>query len=426
VFLQNDIRGSAKYARRALRVAERAANNELLARAMSSSGQLASLSASGDPWRFFEHARRLEQRLAGLDPWRSAGHWHGVALMWADRFSEARPLLEEQYERAADLGNEAARSALCFHLTQLECRAGDLTLASRYAREGHELASLSGNDQIAGILLNARALVAAHAGDVTAARASAAEARAATAVAGDAFFAIHHRVVLGLLEASLADYAAVRQQLDGLPGLLEEMGVGEPGVFPFQADAVEALVALGDLDTAERLIADMEAQGHELDRPRLRALAWRGRGMLHAATGETAKAVEAFACALAEHERSELPFERARTLLALGVALRRARQKRSTRTALEEAVGIFERLGARLWAARARSELARIGGRAPSRGELTPMERRVAELAADGKTNKEIAAVLYVTVRTVETHLTKTYEKLGIHTRTELARRLST
>jgi DNA-binding CsgD family transcriptional regulator len=346
--------------------------------------------------------------------------------MWADRLSEARPLLKEQYERAGELGNETARSGLCFHLTQLECRAGDVARAGRYAREGHELATLSGNDQLVGILLNGRALVAAHVGDATMTRALAEEALAASADAGDVFFAVHHRVVLGFLEASLADCAAVWQQLDGLPRLLEEMGVGEPGVFPFQGDAVEALIALGEFDGAKRLIAGMEAQRDKLDRPRLGALAWRGRGLLHAAAGETAKATQAFTHALAEHERLELPLERARTLLAQGLALRRARQKRSTRAALEEAVGIFERLGARLWAERAQSELTRIGGRAPSRGELTPMERRVAELAADGKTNKEIAAVLYVTVRTVETHLTKIYEKLGIHTRTELARRLST
>jgi DNA-binding CsgD family transcriptional regulator/tetratricopeptide (TPR) repeat protein len=426
VFLQNDIRASAEHASEALGAAERAGDDEVLARAMSSNGHLATLTASGDPWSFFERARRVEQRLPWLDPWRAAEHWHGVSLMWADRLSEARTLLEEQYERAAELGNEAARSGLCFHLTQLECRAGDLTRASRYASEGHELASLSGNDQIAGILLNARALVAAHMGDATMTRALAEEALAATAGAGDAFFMIHHRVVLGFLEASLADYAAVRLQLDGLPRLLEEMGVGEPGVFPFQGDAVEALVALGELDTAERLIAGMEAQGRELDRPRVRALGWRGRGMLHAATGETAKAAEAFACALAEHERNELPLERARTLLAQGVALRRARQKRSTRTVLEEAVRIFEGLGTRLWSERAGSELDRVGGRAPSRGELTPTERRVAELAAAGKANKQIAAELHVTVRTVETHLTKIYEKLGIRARGELASRLST
>src|SRR5207249_1533433 len=118
--------------------------------------------------------------------------------------------------------------------------------------------------------------------------------------------------------------------------------------------------------------------------------------------------------------------ERARTLLAQGVALRRARQKRSARAALEEAVSIFDTLGARLWAERARGDLGRIGGRAPSRGELTPTEQRVAELAAAGKANKEIAAELYITVRTVETHLTAIYGKLGIRARGQLARRLST
>jgi DNA-binding CsgD family transcriptional regulator/exonuclease VII small subunit len=232
--------------------------------------------------------------------------------------------------------------------------------------------------------------------------------------------------VLGFLEASLANYVAVRQHLDGLPRLLEEMGVQEPGIFPFHGDAVEAAVALGDLDTAERLIEGLETQGRELDRPRMRALAWRGRGMLQAAAGEAAQAAESFVRALAEHEQVELPLEHANTLLAQGVAFRRARQKRSARTALEEAVAIFDGLGARLWAERGRSELARIGGRAPSRGVLTPTERRVAELAATGKPNKEIAAQLHVTVRTVETHLTKIYEKLGIRARGELARRLST
>ena len=147
--------------------------------------------------------------------------------------------------------------------------------------------------------------------------------------------------------------------------------------------------------------------------------------MLHAAAGEAAEADDAFANAVAEHERLGLPLERARTLLAHGVALRRARQKRSARAALEEAETIFERLGSRLWAERARSELARVGGRAPSRGALTPTEQRVAGLAAAGKANKEIAAELYVTVRTVETHLTKIYEKLGVRGRAELPRRLS-
>jgi DNA-binding CsgD family transcriptional regulator len=426
VFLQNDLRTSAEHAREALAVAERAGDDELLARAVSWNGHLTSLTAGDDSSSFFERARRLEQRLSGVDPWRAAGHWQGVGLMWADRVSEAHPLLEEQYERAGELGNEAARSSLCFHLTQLECRAGDVARAGSYAHEGYELAILSGNAQLVGILLNARALVAAHAGDPAATRALAEQARAATTEAGDVFFAIHHRVVLGFLEASLADYAAVERQLDGLPRLLREIGVAEPGVFPFQGDALEALVALGKLDAAERLVEEMKAQGGALDRPRLLALAWRGRGLLHAAAGESEKAAEAFAHALAEHERLESPLERGRTLLAQGVALRRARQKRSARAALEGAAAAFDEAGAALWAERARDELGRVGGRGPSRGELTPTERRVAELAAAGRANKEIAAELYVTVRTVEAHLTKIYGKLGIRRRGQLARRIST
>jgi DNA-binding CsgD family transcriptional regulator len=334
-------------------------------------------------------------------------------------------MLEEQHERAEDLGNEFARGSLCFHLTQLECRAGDFSRATGYAREGHELATLSGNHQLMGIVLNARALAAAHTGDAAAARSVADEALAASAEAGDAFFAIHHRVVLGFLETSLADYAAARRQLDELPQLVEQLGVGEPGIFPFHGDAVEAAVALGDQDQAQRLIETLESWGHELDRPRLLALAWRGRGMLHAAVGEADEAAEAFARALAEHERLALPLERARTLLAQGVALRRARQKRSAREALEAAAVIFNDVGAGLWSERARSEISRVGGRAPSGGALTATELQVAKLAAAGKANKEIAAELHVAVRTVETHLTRVYEKLGIRRRGQLAHRLS-
>ena len=425
VFLQNDIRRSAEHAREALAIAETADDEALLARATSWNGQLVNLTASGDPTGFFDRARRLEQRRPGIDPWHSAGHWQGVSLMWADRVSEARALLEEQYERSVELGNEAARAGLCFHLTQLECRAGNYSRASRYAREGHDLAGLSGNAQLEGILLNARALVAAHEGDAPTARGLADEALTTTGDAGDAFFVMHHRVVLGLIEASEPDYAAAWRRLEGLPELVEEIGVREPGVFPFQGDAVDALVGLGELDGALRLIEAIELQGRELDRPRMLAIAARGRGILHAAAGEAHEAASAFASAVAEHRRLELPLERARTLLAQGVALRRARQKRAARESLDEATAVFDTLGARAWAQRARSESARVGGRAPSSAELTPTERRVAELAAAGKANKEIAAELHVTVRTVETHLTKIYAKLGIRRRGELAQRIS-
>jgi DNA-binding NarL/FixJ family response regulator len=119
-----------------------------------------------------------------------------------------------------------------------------------------------------------------------------------------------------------------------------------------------------------------------------------------------------------------MPFERSRTLLALGTAQRRSRERRAARESLQQALAAFEQLGAAIWAARARSELGRIAGRAPGSGQLTAAERRVAELVAAGRTNKEVAAELVVTVRTVESTLTKAYAKLGVRSRTELAHHL--
>ena len=119
------------------------------------------------------------------------------------------------------------------------------------------------------------------------------------------------------------------------------------------------------------------------------------------------------------------PFELARTLLGLGVVRRRARQKRQARETLQEALAIFEELGAELWAEQARTELARIGGRSQSSDGLTASEQRIAELVAEGKTNKEVAAILVVADRTVESALTQIYRKLDVRSRTELARKLA-
>jgi DNA-binding NarL/FixJ family response regulator len=112
-------------------------------------------------------------------------------------------------------------------------------------------------------------------------------------------------------------------------------------------------------------------------------------------------------------------------LLARGAAQRRANQRRAARDSLGEALEIFDRLGARLWADRARAELARIGGRAPSPDALTTTEQRLAALVASGRTNNEAATELYVSVHTVEKALTRIYGKLGVRSRTELARKLA-
>jgi DNA-binding CsgD family transcriptional regulator len=151
----------------------------------------------------------------------------------------------------------------------------------------------------------------------------------------------------------------------------------------------------------------------------------RCRGLLAAASGDLAGSHAVFERSLAEHERSSLPFDRARTLLAYGGAKRRAKQKAAARQMLERAFAEFDRLGAELYAERTRVELARISGRRPSGGALTHTEQRIAKLVAEGHSNKEVAAAMFITAKTVETNLSRIYAKLGIHSRTELARRIA-
>jgi DNA-binding CsgD family transcriptional regulator len=150
----------------------------------------------------------------------------------------------------------------------------------------------------------------------------------------------------------------------------------------------------------------------------------RCRGLLLAARGDPSGAFASFDEALAEHVRVLHPLDHGRTLLVLGVTQRRAKKRAAARASLEQALSVFERLGARLWADRARGELARIGGRTATRDELTEAERRIAALVAEGRSNREVAAALFLTEHSVETALTRIYRKLGVRSRTELGSRL--
>ena len=160
--------------------------------------------------------------------------------------------------------------------------------------------------------------------------------------------------------------------------------------------------------------------------PVLGALVARGLGMLAAAGGRPGEAVAELSRALELHDAVDpMPVERARTQLVLGGVQRRLKQRRAARETLTAAREAFEAAGAVLWSARADAELARVSGRAPGApGGLTETERRVAELIAAGLTNREVAAELFVTVRAVESTLTKLYAKLGVRSRTQLAGRL--
>jgi DNA-binding NarL/FixJ family response regulator len=182
------------------------------------------------------------------------------------------------------------------------------------------------------------------------------------------------------------------------------------------------MISLGRSDEAEPLIEALERNGQRLDRPWMLAIGARCRGMWLSAQGDVEAATRKVQEAMAEHDRLPMPFERARTQLLLGQLQRRQRQKESSRASLREALQAFNAMGAQLWANRADAELARAEAVPTHDLALTPSERRVAELAASGMTNKDVAAALFISRKTVEANLARIYRKLGIKTRAELGR----
>jgi DNA-binding CsgD family transcriptional regulator len=281
--------------------------------------------------------------------------------------------------------------------------------------------ALLDNPLMAAMTLTAGAMVNAHRGKVETARTQATRAL-------EQFSDLHWwtattwpRRALGFTELSAGDPAAAHAALEPLTETMPSMGVADPAMLAFLPDEIEALIALGELNRAQPLVELLRRLGQIHDRPWAIAAAARGRGMLATAQGNLEQAVEALEEALAAHDRVEMPFERGRTLLALGRARRRRKQWSAARDALRQATALFEQTGAPLWAQAARSELRRAGERGTDPSELTATERRVAELAALGLTNQEVAERAFLTVKGVEGNLTRAYRKLGIRSRGGLA-----
>jgi DNA-binding CsgD family transcriptional regulator len=188
-------------------------------------------------------------------------------------------------------------------------------------------------------------------------------------------------------------------------------------------NAIEILIAVGELAQAREYLGQYEHLARLASR-RARGAAARCRGLLAAAEGELPVAFAALEGSLAALESEQYPLELGRTLLALSSVHRQAKHKRAARDALDQALAIFEQLSAPLWAEKARAELRRISGRRPASEELSETEQRVAALVAEGRSNKAIAAELYMSVRTVESHLSHVYRKTGVRSRAQLTRRL--
>jgi DNA-binding NarL/FixJ family response regulator len=202
-------------------------------------------------------------------------------------------------------------------------------------------------------------------------------------------------------------------------------GVEDPGAFPVAGDLAEALAEAGRAKDADRVIGRLRRLAAAQQHPWGLATADRSAAVLTLAGGYDEAAAAQLAQAAAAYQALGLGFDAARALLVLGRAQRRARKRAAARDCLEAARSGFEALGCPGWARAAAAEADRVSGRrAAPGGGLTPGEQRVAELVAGGLSNKEVAARLYLSAATVDTHLRGVYAKLGIRSRTQLARRL--
>jgi DNA-binding CsgD family transcriptional regulator len=332
--------------------------------------------------------------------------------------------LERLHRRAVEQGDELGLVWAPALLADAELARGGWPRAQGLAEEALRTARRLTSPMLVARGLLAAATVDAHLGNAEAARSGAVELIEVAGQAGLVPFAQEGHAVLGFVALSGGDAQAAHAELGPLLVRLRELGIREPTWARLAWSELDALIELGRLDQAAALAEDLEARGRALDRPFALASAARARGLIHAARGDLEGARAELHRALAEHDRLGWPFERARTLLALGVVLRRGKQKRAARQALEQAAALFDGLGARPWSARTAAELARIGGRPPATGGLTPTERRVAALVAEGRSNREVADLLFLSVKTVAAHLTSAYAKLGVRSRAELAHRM--
>jgi DNA-binding CsgD family transcriptional regulator len=420
---KGDLKAAAAHARNALELAEIESDRRLLAPMLAMVGLIATW--SGDPqMEMLDRAVAVEEETPGLQGYDSPTVALAWALMCQDRPDEARSLFHDALASALAVGDQVARQAVLLHLSELEYRAGHWTAAAQLADEIVEAAEQFGMAFQGGAALYPRALIDSCLGRIEEARAGASDGLASSRAIHDEVFGAQNASVLGFLELSLGNAAAADGYLRPVADRLEELGWGEPSVYRVLPNAIEALVALGELSEARRLLRVLEERGRGARSRWAECCAGRCHGLVLAAEGDLEGAQEALETALRVHRRVPVPFEHARTLLVLGICQRRAKQKAAARRSIQQALDIFQELGARLWAERAQVELGRIGGRVASPLELTETERRVASLVAEGLSNREVADRLFVSVRTVEGHLSGAYRKLGVRSRTELAREL--
>ena len=385
----------------------------------------------GDPFEeTLAEAVRLEDLIDPSGPadgstiYSSARVVRGLVQLWAGDHDGARRSLEAELATYEARGRYVARDEVLCYLAHLACRTGEWKDAERYAEECLDIGEESGHLRGRGQNLVPRAWLAALRGDLEAARADASEGLRLSLGYLDRLAAAGSRAVLGFVELSDGRPDAAVEHLREVVRFLRDFRTAEPGLVPFVADAVEALVATGLLDEAQAIVDDDLLMGRRAPGGWLHAAPLRGAAALLAARGDLVGAAALLEKAVATGALASQPFERARSLVVLGEVERRRKRRAQARVHLTEAKAAFDVLGARIWAERTALEAARLGSAAAAASELTPTEARVAEMVAAGMTNRQAADRMFVSVKTIEANLSRVYRKLGIRSRADLVRLL--
>jgi DNA-binding CsgD family transcriptional regulator len=359
---------------------------------------------------------------SGIPPWFAFTTWFGqatISLLWAERYAQVRPQLDASIAQARATGDSSRLASGLAMRGWLALRRGDLIAAEADARTALVAADLPAPTLYR--LLNGGVLVKTlvDQGELDAAEQALApldsEAESGSIPASVLRLARGRlRVEQGRVAEGLEDFLAVGARLTS--GM-----VTCPGFLPWRSDAALAHLALGEREPARRL-ADKELElARAFGTPRALGVAKRAAGVI--AGGD--RGASLLREAIDEFERGDARLERARALTDLGGLLRRRNRRTEARELLREALDAAHRAGAKALADQAETELRATGAR-PRRvvltglDSLTASERRIAELASQGLTNREIAQSLFVTARTVEGHLTSIFRKLQLDSRNEL------
>jgi DNA-binding CsgD family transcriptional regulator len=396
-------------------------NDDLMT--MSATAFLAYLEAlAGSPRPdLMARAVELEPRTGKPFMWTSPRTLQAETRFWDGDLEGARAQFTEVHEETARTGTKIHHPYSMFDLALVACAAGELGEAEALVHEGIEAARDAEDTWGERLLLYPLALAQAWLGRADRARESALRRLDEAMAKGERPGIVRARSVLGLLALSEGDNDTAAGELAETAELVEEIGYQHPGAFPVLPDAIEALASSGRLKAAEELLARLERQSAAVGSSWALAACDRCRGAILLARGAPDDAVAPLQRAGDAFDELGYRPDAARAILLRGRALLRAGQRTQASDALADARGRFAAMGAALWEARAVDDLERA---APGRsaGELTPAETRIAALVAQGMKNREIGQALYMSVGTVEAHLTRTYRKLGIRSRSELTR----